>query len=166
MSNDWGLISISIGLLAIAAVLAAGSIWLLLKQKVIYDQQRQRIDIDVPFVGKLKTNSPAIAVAFISLFPSYAVFKLWDPPPLVKVHGTIVVPKSMAETVTVGVTSPVWTTPGTPNQTGELQVDIPVPESWPSYSAYAYVLNGSESVRPAFAGVDWHKHTFELELHP
>ncbi len=51
--------------LVIAAILAAGGVWALLKQKTVVDEKGNATSVEIPFMGKLQTNYPSLVASFI-----------------------------------------------------------------------------------------------------
>jgi hypothetical protein len=65
----------------------------------------------------------------------------------------------------VGITSGSWIQPTTPNGSGGVPVTISVPNSWPSYSAFAFAI-GSAKVKPTIIGASLDNPTFKLSIKP
>ncbi|HUG61046.1 MAG TPA: hypothetical protein VMP03_04335, partial [Methylomirabilota bacterium] len=105
-----------------------------------------------------------------SLLLGYFVFGLWKDQPreTINVAGTVRVdPTALTgiDAVVVGVTSSPWNQTMTLNSQGELNLTIPVPKTWNSYTAYAFAYGGGR-VRPAVVGVNLGDPKFALELKP
>jgi hypothetical protein len=142
------------------------------RQKIYYNPADNSVvtQIDVPVLGKIKTNAPAIALCFIGLVPvlfAYNVMKGRNPN-LVKFHGEVVIDPSISSeinTVTVGITSGLWSETSTPNSATPVNVSISVPDTWPSYSAYAFAFGGAKT-RPAIIGTNLGDPQFKLWIKP
>jgi hypothetical protein len=143
------------------------------KQKVYVDKSTDDkvTEIDVPLFGKLKTNSPAIALAFVGTVFGYFAYDLMKKrnPEEVPFQGEISVDKdsnSGVEVVMVGITSGSWIQPTTPNGSAEsIPVTIKVPNTWPSYTAFAFAM-GSAKTRPVLLGSSLENPTFKLSIKP
>lgn len=63
----------------------------LLGQKIYYDQKTEaRIEVKIPFFGKIKTNYPALVFVFASLVLVFFVYKLADDKIPWEIKGVIV----------------------------------------------------------------------------
>src|SRR5262245_16613814 len=150
------------GAIIIAAVFA-------FKQKVYYDPNNQVTEIEVPFMGKLKTNTPVIGLCFLGVVLGYFAYDMMKSrtPKLVKFEGEISVDRdSIAniDAVLVGITSGSWVHTSTPTgTTPSFAVAITVPNSWPSYSAYAFAIGGGK-MRPAMIGATLEEPKFKLSI--
>lgn len=69
-------LTVSLGGLFIALVVGIAGTIFLFKQKVVFNEQNEETSIELPFFGKLKTNSPAMAALFISA--ALAAFVLYN----------------------------------------------------------------------------------------
>jgi hypothetical protein len=151
--------------IAIAAVFA-------FKQKAYVDPTTGQItEIDVPFFGKLKTNTPAIGLCFLGAVFGYFAYDLMKKrnPEEVRFNGEITVDQDSnagIEVVMVGITSGSWIQPTTPigSATG-IPVVIKVPNTWPSYTAFAFAM-GSAKTRPVLLGSSLENPTFKLSIKP
>jgi len=61
------------GVLLIAALAVGGAITALLTQKVVVDQEGHVTEIELPVLGRLKTNYPSIGALALGLVLAYAV---------------------------------------------------------------------------------------------
>lgn len=84
---------LGIGCMSVGAVLALGSLYLLLKQKPVVDQQGNVTEVDIPLFGKLRSNYPSLVAFFIAAFlvwfPVYVITKA---PRKIPVSGKITLP--------------------------------------------------------------------------
>jgi hypothetical protein len=74
---------LSLGCMAVGAVLAIGSLYLLLKQRPVVDQSGNVTEIDIPLFGKLKTNYPSLGALFIAAFLVWFPLHILPAPPAV-----------------------------------------------------------------------------------
>jgi hypothetical protein len=169
MSEDF-ILALVLCAIGSAAVLVAAIF--AFRQKVYYDPNENQItEIEVPILGKLKTNTPAIALCFLGVVLGYLAYDLMKGrgPKLVKFQGEIAIDQSSVsgiDAVMVGVTSGSWLNTATPNgPNSSFPVEITVPNSWPSYSAYAFAL-GESRTRPAMIGANLEDHKFKLSIRP
>jgi uncharacterized membrane protein len=170
MSEDFifALVMLLVGL----AIVVVGA-YLTFHQKVYYNPADQSVmtEVEIPIVGKLKTNLPAIVLCFIGLLPIYFGYNEMKDrnPTLVKFEGEISIdPNSIAgiNAVTVGVTSGLWSETTTPNAAApSMNIAISVPNSWPTYTAYAFALGGPQT-RPAIIGTSLENRKFKLRIAP
>lgn len=72
---------ISLGVLLIGFLICAGSIVALLRQKVVVDEAGHVSQIEIPLLGKLKTNYPSLIGIAIGAVLSYAVLGQWAAAP-------------------------------------------------------------------------------------
>jgi hypothetical protein len=112
MSEDFifALVLLVIG----GGIVALGAIYAL-RQKTYYDAKKEKIlnEIEVPFLGKIKTNTPAIALCFLGLIPGYFAYETMTEraQKFVELKGEIVMDPADIEGidfVIVGVTSNLW----------------------------------------------------------
>ena len=142
-------------------------------QKVYYDPKAKSVttEVNLPLIGKLKTNFPAAVLCFIGLLPVYLAQAEMTGrnPKLVPFEGEVAIdPNSITgiNAITVGVTSGLWSTTETPNATlPSMNVVISVPDTWPSYTAYAFAL-GAPQTRPAIIGTSLEDRKFKLRIGP
>src|SRR5262245_58558767 len=157
-------------LLAIClAIIAIGAIYAF-RQKNYYDANSNTVmnELDVPLLGKVKTNIPAIALCFLGLIPGYFAYETMTvrSPKLVNFQGEIAIDQANVdgiEAVLVGVTSGSWLHTETPSANASFPVEIKVPNSWPSYSAYAFAI-GSKRTRPSIIGSSLENPKFKLNI--
>lgn len=143
------------------------------KQKVYVDKATDNkvTEIDVPLFGKLKTNTPAIALTFVGAIFGYFAYDLMKKrnPEEISFQGEISVDKDSnpgVEVVMVGITSGAWIQPTTPNDSmASIPVTIRVPNTWPSYTAFAFAM-GSAKTRPVILGSSLENPTFKLRIKP
>jgi hypothetical protein len=142
------------------------------KQKVYFDPQTQAVtDIEVPGLGKLKTNTPAIALCFLGVVLGYFAYDGMKgrQAKLVQFQGEVMLDQSLlAETnaIAIGMTSGAWSYTATPNGADVMiPVTISVPNSWPSYMAYAFLLDRA-GARPAIIGARLEDAKFRLRMRP
>ena len=154
------------GAIVVAAIFA-------FKQKAYVDKNTQEkiTEIDVPLFGKLKTNTPAIALCFVAAIFGYLAYDLMKKrgPELISFNGEIHIDQGNTpgiDVVMVGITSGSWIQPTTPNGSSlNLPVKISVPNSWPSYQAFAFAVGGAKS-RPDIIGASLDNPTFKLSIKP
>lgn|SRR5262245_7592124 len=161
----------------IALPMVICSIISLFKQKVYLSADGKPImnEINIPRLGRVKTSMAAGILA--ALGACVVLLAYWleianiehSQPKLVTFKGEVNIDwQSIAEipSLTVGLTSGSWFHTATPN-TGELTipVEITVPDSWPSYSAYAFAP-GSGRVRPKMIGTSLEDPKFSLKVEP
>jgi hypothetical protein len=154
------------GAVVIAAIFA-------FKQKAYVDTHSgdKITEIDVPLFGKLKTNTPSIALCFVAVIFGYFAYDLMKKrgPDLISFNGEVNVDQGNApgiDLVMVGITSGSWIQTSTPNGTSQsLPVKISVPNSWPSYTAFALAV-GSAKSRPDIIGASLDNPTFKLRIKP
>lgn len=80
------------GVLLIAAVAVAGAIAALLLQRVFVDNQGHAVEIELPMLGKLKTNYPAIGALALGLVLSFGVLhKVTLKPDMIPVTTSVLV---------------------------------------------------------------------------
>jgi heme/copper-type cytochrome/quinol oxidase subunit 2 len=136
----------------------------------IYSESKktENTKIEIPLLGRVETRVPAIALCFLGLVPFYFTYSLaTSKPTMVKFDGQVAIdPTSLSgiDAITVGVTSGLWsqtTTPDTSSPT--IKVTIPVPDSWPTYTAYAFALGGPQT-RPAIIGTSLDNPQFKLRI--
>ena len=169
MSDD---VVVALVLCALAAAAIVVALIFAVRQKVYYDKQKNSVTgIEVPLFGKLRTNTPAIALCFLGVVFGYFAYDLTKGrlPTLVKFQGKVTIHESSVNDVNavlVGVTSGSWFQTATPNQAQKIiDVEIPVPDSWPSYSAYAFAM-GVGKTRPVIIGTNLENPNFKLSLAP
>jgi hypothetical protein len=140
------------------------------QRKIYYNPADNSVvtEIDVPVLGKIKSNVPYILLCFVGLVPVILAANTMKNrnPNLVKFQGEVMIDPSVTDinTVTVGITSSLWSDTSTP--TGiPINVGISVPDSWPSYSAYAFAFGGTKT-RPAIIGANLKDPKFKLRIAP
>ena len=71
---------------------------------------------------------------------------------------------SDVHSVVVGITTAPWSQTSTPDSAnGEIRMKIPVPDTWRSYTGYAFV-HGSAQTRPTVRGLSKDNPKFEIRL--
>lgn len=158
-------------LLLIVGVLIIGvGAWLTYRQKVYYDPVDKSVvtEIELPMLGKLKTNIPALALCFFGLIPVYLGYDEMTnrAPTLVPFRGEITLNRADAasvDAISVGITSSAWSTLATPAGQVSIPVTIKVPNTWQSYSAYAFTLGRKPRLNFTGASAD---RTFKLNIKP
>jgi hypothetical protein len=167
MSDDLSAALALCGLAAAAIVVAAIFAF---QQKVYVDAATGHVtSVEVPGLGKFKTNTPAIALCGLGVILGYFAYDVMKgrSAKLVKFQGEINLDQELIadiDAVTVGVTSGSWSHTSTPNgSTPVISVEIPVPDSWPSYATYAFAL-GSTQTRPVLVGARLEDPKFKLSI--
>lgn len=157
-------------LLAVGVLITGLGGWLTYRQKVYFNPADNSVltEVDLPLVGKLKTNIPALALCFIGLLPVYFGYNemISRAPKLVPFTGEITLDGASATSInaiTVGITSSAWSTLATPSGNLSIPVTIKVPDSWQSYSAYAFTFGSKPRLNIAGAAPD---RTFKLKIEP
>lgn len=157
-------------LVAVGLVVVLIGAYLVFHQKAYYDPESKTItSFEIPFFGKLKTNAPALVVCVGGLAIVYLGYSEMTHrnAELVEFNGVVTIdPNSLKEinAITVGVTSGLWTPTTTPTDT-KMDVSISVPNSWPSYTAFAFALGGART-RPVIIGTSLGKPQFKLSIQP
>ena len=126
-------------------------------------------EVDVPVLGKIKSNVPYIVLCFVGLVPVVLAANAMKSrnPNMVMFQGEVMIDPTVTDinTVTVGVTSSLWSDTSTPGAGIPVSVGISVPDSWPSYSAYAFAFGGTKT-RPAIIGANLKDPKFKLRIAP
>ncbi len=68
---------IALFVLAIALTVCAGGLLILFHQKIIVNEQGEVTSVEIPLLGKLKTNYPSLAAIFIGVFLAAFVWNKW-----------------------------------------------------------------------------------------
>jgi hypothetical protein len=157
-------------LVLVGLVVVVIGAYLVFHQKVYYDPKGKSVTaIEIPWFGKFKTNVPALALCIGSL----AIIWLGHNEmkdrgaKLVEFKGEVAIdPDGLKgiNAITVGVTSGLWTPTSTPTAP-IMDVSILVPNSWPSYTAFAFALGGART-RPAIIGTSLGNPQFKLSIQP
>jgi hypothetical protein len=142
------------------------------RQKAYVDRDTNTVtEIEVPIFGKLKTNTPAIALCFVGVIFGYLAYDLMRGRNVQLAHfdGEINVDQESnagVGVVMVGITSGSWIQPTTTSgAVTSVPVKISVPNSWPSYTAFAFTI-GSAKTRPDIIGASLDNPTFKLSIKP
>lgn len=141
------------------------------QRKIYYNPADNSVvtEIDVPVLGKLKSNVPYIVLCFVGLVPVVLASNTMKGrnPNLVTFQGEVQIDPSVTDvnTVTVGITSSLWSDTSTPGAGTPVSVGIKVPDSWPSYSAYAFAFGGTKT-RPVIIGANLKDPNFKLRIAP
>ena len=157
-------------LLAVGVVIVGVGAWLTYRQKVYYNPADNSVmtKVDVPLLGKFRTNIPALALCFLGVVPVYLGYLEMTSraPMLVPFKGEVTLDRADAASIpaiTVGITSSAWSTLTTPQGQLSIPVIIKVPDTWQSYSAYAFTLGSKPRLNIAGASPD---RTFKLKIEP
>ena len=128
-------------LLGAGVIIIAVGAWLTYRQKVYFNPTDHSVvtEVDVPLLGKLKTNIPALALCFFGLLPVYFGYNGMAnrAPKLVPFTGVVTLDGPNATTInaiTIGITSSAWSTLATPSGQLTIPVTIKVLDTWQSYS--------------------------------
>jgi hypothetical protein len=141
------------------------------QRKIYYNPADNSVvtEIDVPVLGKLKSNVSYIVLCFVGLVPVVLASNTMKGrnPNLVTFQGEVQIDPSVTDvnTVTVGITSSLWSDTSTPGAGTPVSVGIKVPDSWPSYSAYAFAFGGTKT-RPVIIGANLKDPNFKLRIAP
>lgn len=171
MSDDF---TFALAMLLIGLVIIGIGATYALRQKLYFNSADNTVttEIDIPLLGRLKSNAPAIALCFVGLVPVVLAYNVMRDraPKLVTFSGEVTVDQNSLtdmNAVMVGVTSGLWSTTSSPpdGATSTLTISIAVPDSWPSYAAYAFALGGPKT-RPAIVGTNLSDRTFKLKIAP
>jgi hypothetical protein len=148
-------------LLVVGVLIIGVGAYLTYRQKVYFNPADNSVttEVDIPLVGKVKTNIPAIALCFIGLFPVYLGYNEMSnrAPKLVTFEGEVALDGASAgdvNAITVGITSSAWSTLATPSGQVSIPVTISVPNTWQSYSAYAFTFGSRPRLDMAGATPD------------
>jgi hypothetical protein len=180
-SINWGMAMSEYSIVALVMVIVIAlptvvcGIISIFKQKIYVGSDGKPImsELNIPRLGKLKTYTAAGILAALGacvVFLAYLVEVKGienSTPKLVTFKGEVVIDgQSEIQSIAVGLTSGSWFQTATPN-TGELTipVQITVPNSWPSYAAYAFAP-GSGKVRPKMIGTSLEDPKFSLRIGP
>jgi len=162
----------AVSLLAIGVLIILIGAYLGLRQKNYINPQDNSVvtEIDIPLLGRVKTNIPAIALCFIGLIPVYLGYKEMTgrDPEKVTFTGNLLVDGALAtqiRNVSVGITSSSWSQLTTPTGAVPVTVAISVPANWQSYTAYAIPLEGPNA-RAVFVGTTLGNPKFDLKIVP
>jgi hypothetical protein len=157
-------------LLGVGVLIIGVGAYLAYHQKVYFNPADNSVitEIEIPLIGKVKTNIPAIALCFIGLFPVYLGYKEMSnrAPTLVPFQGEVTLDGARAadvNAITVGITSSAWSTLATPSGHLSIPVTINVPDTWQSYSAYAFTFGAEPRLDIEGASPD---RTFKLRIAP
>lgn len=157
-------------LLAVGVVIFAVGAWLTYRQKVYFNPADNSVvtEVELPMLGKLKTNIPALALCFVGLLPIVLGYNQMKnrAPTLVPFKGEVTLDGANAASVsaiTVGITSSAWSTLATPSGQVSIPVTIKVPDTWQSYSAYAFTFGTKPRLDIAGASPN---RTFKLKIAP
>jgi hypothetical protein len=159
-------------MLAVGLLISILGVYSTLRQKLYYNPTDNSVatEIDIPILGKLKTNVPALVLCFIGLVPIVLAYNEMQgrEQALVKFRGKVAIDPSIVagiKSITVGATSGQWTQSATPNAANPtVDVSIPVPDSWKTYTFYAFAYGGSQTRIAVVGGSD--DRTFDLSIAP
>ena len=173
---DYNIVSIAM-LLLVGLPLVICGIISLFKQKVFLDAAGKPVmnELHIPRLGKVKTNVAAGLLAALGAAVCYLVYLVEttgierSQPKLVTFRGEVTLDgqdQPENPSITIGVTSGSWfqtATPGPNDRT--IAVQLTVPNSWPSYSAFVFAPN-SGRVRPKIIGTSLEDPKFNLRVGP
>jgi hypothetical protein len=144
--------------------------YLILHQKVYYDPNNPNLThVEIPIIGKLWTNVPAMALCFLGLYPIFLSSGQMQnrPPAMITFNGQVTLDKEIVpgSTVIIGLTDSSWSEPRTYSGDGDpIHVDLNVPATWAAYTAYAYAIGGPDVVLPDRQGANKEERTFSLNI--
>lgn len=157
-------------LLGVGVLIIGVGAYLTYHQKVYFNPADNSVitEMEIPLIGKVKTNIPAIALCFVGLLPVYLGYKEMSnrTPILVPFQGEVMLNSASAadvNAITVGITSSAWSTLATPSGQLSIPVTIRVPDTWQSYSAYAFTFGAKPRLDIEGASPD---RTFKLRIAP
>ena len=134
-------------------------------------------DFTLPGGVTVKSGVPAVALCVLAVVLSFLFYKLKSAEDqtaavtakTMTFHGQVEIdPGSIADitSIEVGVTSAPWIVNQTPDlKSPMIDVTIPVPDSWQTYTAYAFALGGPK-VRPVVVGTSLNDPNFKLRIRP
>lgn len=79
--NDMFAFVIALAVLAVGLLICCGSLYVLLHQKIVVDESGNVSEIELPVIGKLKTNYPSLIGLGIGAMLSYGVLVQWSAVP-------------------------------------------------------------------------------------
>lgn len=146
----WNILALFGMLVGLVAVL--GGIWALLKQTVVVDQAGQVTSIDIPFLGKMKTNFPSLIAVFLGVaLVGFVMNKVSITDENVKLVGGLKVEDLVeGSTVVVGVIPAGYSQPVTSGNGQESMFQIDV-DKGSSYTVIAYAVTAIENGRPVYS---------------
>lgn len=157
-------------LLGVGVLIIGVGAYLTYHQKVYFNPADNSVitEMEIPLIGKVKTNIPALALCFVGLLPVYLGYKEMSnrAPILVPFQGEVMLNSASAadvNAITVGITSSAWSTLATPSGQLSIPVTIRVPDTWQSYSAYAFTFGAKPRLDIEGASPD---RTFKLRIAP
>lgn len=158
---------IALSFILLAAICLVGGFLTLARLKTVAGGPTE---IEIPILGKVKTDYPIIAMMFFGVVFGFFAYNLWLPNRVDQVDfaGRVVIDREALKdvsSVVVGVTTSPWTMTATPLADGTMSLTIPVPANWGNYTAYAFA-HGRGGVRPAVIGLRREEPKFELDLKP
>ncbi|MCJ7993311.1 hypothetical protein J5N58_01700 [Rhizobium cremeum] len=163
MSNN---LIISLSFVLLAALCIIGGVTVIARIKY---NPSAGTEIEIPLIGKIRTDYPALGVIFLGVVFAFFAYDLSRVDKIEMVHfdGKISIdPRALNDisAVVVGVTTSPWTQTGTPDRSsGTMEITIPVPSNWNNYTAYAFA-HGLGTVRPAVIGLRRDQRNFKLDL--
>ena len=103
--------------------------YLILHQKVYYDPNNPNLThVEIPIIGKLWTNVPAMALCFLGLYPIFLSSGQMQnrPPAMITFNGQVTLDKEIVpgSTVIIGLTDSSWSEPGRIAETAILSTSI------------------------------------------
>lgn len=157
---------VTLSFIILSGICILGGIYVISKIKYNPDAA---IEIEIPLIGKIRTDYPALAMIFIGIVFSFFAYQLWLPHKvqLTNFAGKITIDQTALNdisAVVIGVTTSPWTQTATPDRSnGTIDIEIPVPADWGNYTAYAFA-HGRGSVMPAVVGLRRDTPSFTLDL--
>jgi hypothetical protein len=165
---------VALGMLVIGVLILACGVIAIFKQKTYVDPTGKSVqnEIDIPLWGKVKTNTPAIVLAFLGAFVVWQAGKLettiieHNEPAMVPITGELVIDGQLPNipSLTVGLVSGGWVQTATLGGERTIPVRITAPNSWSSYFAFVFSQNDGR-VRPKMIGTGPNSN-FSLKVEP
>ena len=138
--------------IAIGGIVAILSTWALLRQKVVVDSSGNVTEIEIPFIGKMKTSYPALGTAFLGVFMvTFAVTNIPDRPnssPLVPMQLEVSIPDGEEFTMLFlgAIPSKQWVPVTRLPENGTISFEVPGNERY--YGVAVLVKPGKQSSTP------------------
>ena len=75
-------------------IMMAGGVWLIYKEKIYIDRETNQVtEVELPWLGKLRTNAPALVLFLFGLvaliYPIYESKVVTEPTKLVAIKGSV-----------------------------------------------------------------------------
>ena len=71
---------ITIFVLIISLVVCMGGLYALVKQKIVVNEKHEITSVELPVIGKIKTNYPSLAAVFLGIALAFIVYFRWPIP--------------------------------------------------------------------------------------